>query len=493
MKKLSILVAALSIGACSGGTSTSNGAATSSEIAKPPASAALESPEAIDHYNKGLALFDNVRTAEAAEEFGAALKAAPDFVLAHAFHGFVTPGPEGLKEIEQAASAASTLPEANRAQVESLLANRRGETAKAIELLTRVAQLTPMDWRAHYALGQSLLNNLQYDAAAKELSRATELNPNAGPALNSLGYAALRQGNAEQAVVAFQKYATVMPQEPNAQDSLAEALMAAGRFRESEAAFHKALELSPQFWNALEGIAYTKFYTGNWAAGQDALGKARDAAPRRTDKLGVQQEIAFVALAHGNAADAQATLNAMEKTADVQPTDIALVPVWRAQVLIEGGKYPEALAEIATALQRVDAGQYPPGPTSNVRRQGLQTRVTAEARMGDKAAAQTTATALQKEATDRPGDAAAQIAMHYALGMLAVAQDDPASAKSHLSQCAGEDDYCGWQLLLASQKAGDAAGTSATKKQLLRLYKRDPLHLYLRSRIVAKGAKQTTH
>ena len=93
------------------------------------------SPEALAHFQKGEALFHNLRTDEAAKEFDAALKLDPAFPLAHAFHGLSVPGPEGLKEIEAAAAAASGLPEAERTLIEGTAAapaRRHGEVDRAL-------------------------------------------------------------------------------------------------------------------------------------------------------------------------------------------------------------------------------------------------------------------------------------------------------------------------------------------------------------------------
>src|SRR5215207_3871648 len=106
-----------------------------------------KSPEAIEHLQKGEILAVNQRTTEAIAEYDAALKLDHDFVLAHAAHGSATPGPDGLKEIETAATAASALPAAERALVEAVLAQRQNEIGKARAAFTTVSTAAPGDWR----------------------------------------------------------------------------------------------------------------------------------------------------------------------------------------------------------------------------------------------------------------------------------------------------------------------------------------------------------
>jgi tetratricopeptide (TPR) repeat protein len=408
-------------------------------------------------------------------------------VLARAYLGQATPGPDGVKAIESAEQSSARLPEAERVLIQGIAANRRGDLAAARASFTRITELVPGDWRGHYLLGQELLNQQKYAEAVQALKQATERNANAGGAQNSLGYAALRQADADGAIAAFTEYARILPQEPNAQDSLGEALLAAGRFKESEAAFQKALELSPQFWNAHEGIAYTKFYAGDWKGARAALDQAKATASRRVDKISVDVETAVAAAAQRNTVEALRVLDAAERTEGAQPADIAFIPVTRAVVLIDAGRAHEALAPIAAALKTAESGGLPPGLSRNLRRSALRARITAEAQLHDAGAAQQTSAALDQDASSRADDPAAQTAMHYGRGQLAVAQADTAAARTHFDQCSREDETCKWQGVLAAEKAGDKAGARAAREHLFKIYLRDAGHLLVRSRLpVAK-------
>ncbi len=487
MKHALLVAAAAVLSACS-----------SQPAQTPPAQAAApgkteisvtsKSPEAVGHFNKGRLLFDNLRTDEAATEFAQALKLDPQFEQARAYHGMATPGSEGLKELEAAAAAAGGLPETERVLIDGLVAGRRGDQAKAKASFVRLTELAPDSWSAHYALGQQLLVNRQYDEAVPALKKATSLNPNAGGAQNMLGYAALRQGDADGAVAAFQEYVRILPQEPNPQDSLGEALLAAGRFKEAEAAFQKALELSPQFWNAHEGIAYARFYAGDWAGGREALAKAKAGAPRVPDKITVDDELAAAAVAQRDSRTALKILDAMEKTSGAAPSDVAFVPVRRALVLTDAGRGREALAPIATALKTADAGQLSPGAARGLRRQALLARLGVEAQMRDVPAATKTSAALDEAAASAPDDVFAASAMHNGRALLAVAKQDAAAARTHFDQCSAEDEMCKWQSVTAAEKAGDKAAAEAARAKLLKNFARDPLHLIIRSRLAAPAA-----
>jgi len=487
MKFFSPVLAALLLTACSSGTTTPASQASPSTI---PITS--KSPDAVARFQRGVELLDNLRTDEAEKEFSAALALDPGFVQAHAYHGQALTGPEGLQEIQSAAAAASSLPEAERALIEGILANRVNDFAKTREAATRVTQLAPDDPRGHYLLGVRLLSDRKFAESVQSLRRATELNPKAGGAQNMLGYAALRQGDTEGAVTAFTAYVNALPEEPNAQDSLGEALLAAGRFPEAEAAFRKALELSPQFWNAWDGIAYTKFYAGDPAGTSDALTKAEQGAPRPVDKMAVATLRAATAAARGATADAVKILEAAERIPDASAAQVAAVAVQRALVLAVSGRAREGIALASSALQKADSGQLPPGPTINVRRDALRARIVGEVRAGDAAAAEKTSAALDQIATQRPDDPAAQSAMHFGRGMLAVAKADLSAARGEFDQCFDDDDYCRYQGVLAADKAGDAAAAQRARDAILKIYVRDPVHLIVRSQLAKPAPKPAT-
>jgi tetratricopeptide (TPR) repeat protein len=447
------------------------------------------SPEARAHLEKGEALLENLRVADGIQEIDQALKADPNFTLAHAYHGIATPGPQGLEELQDAEAAAGSLPEAERALIQGFAATRSGEGAKAREAFTRVTQLAPGDYRGHLGLGQQLLGEQKYADATQALKKAVELNAQSGGAQNMLGYASLRQQDTAGAIAAFEQYARILPQEPNAQDSLGEALMAAGRFADAEAAFQKALQLSPQFWNAHQGIAYTKIYAGDWTGGRAALMTAKDAARLPSEKLSVDNELAAVTAAQRNTAEALRMFDAQDK-ASAEPSDVAFVPVSRAYVLIDAGRPREALAPIAVALKNAASGTLPPGNARNVRREALRARIIAETDLGDATAAKQTSMALDQDASARPDDTNAQSAMQYGRAMLAAVSGDKAGMQAAFDRCSREDDLCLWQNVRMAEKIGDSSGATAARERLLKVYKRDPLHLIARTRVTA--AKKTT-
>ncbi|HLQ23601.1 MAG TPA: tetratricopeptide repeat protein [Gemmatimonadales bacterium] len=177
-----------------------------------------KSPPAAEAFNSGRQLFENLRQAEAEAQFRKAIGLDPDFALAHAYLGAITPGAEGDRLLDRAATLSAKVPEPERLVVESFVAFRHGDEEKARAAQRRVAELAPDDWRAQFAWGGQLSAARKWSEAAAALRKATQLNPKAGPAYNSLGYAELAQGHNDEAIAAFKRYAEANPTEPNAVD-----------------------------------------------------------------------------------------------------------------------------------------------------------------------------------------------------------------------------------------------------------------------------------
>ena len=99
---------------------------------------------------------------------------------------------------------------------------------------------------------------------------------------------------------------------------------------------------------------------------------------------------------------------------------------------------------------------------------------------------------LQQQASERSDDINAQSAMHYGLGMAAMAKRDYAGARTHFGQCLRQDAECRLQLVTAADKANDKPGADVARAATLKLYLRDPVHLWVRSRLQPAPAKSTT-
>src|SRR2546428_1744839 len=94
------------------------------------------STEAAAAFRAGREKALNFQNVEAADLFRKALAADPDFPLALAWSGKITPGPPGIAQVERAVSLAAPLSPAERKSIEAILAERKGEDEKVRRLQT---------------------------------------------------------------------------------------------------------------------------------------------------------------------------------------------------------------------------------------------------------------------------------------------------------------------------------------------------------------------
>ena len=444
-----------------------------------------KSPEAVAAFAAGRDLGDNLRIPEAQAQFRKAVSLDPDFALATAYLGQTTPGSEGDALIERAVSLSAKLPEAERMLIQAISAGRRGDENQNDALRRKLTEIAPGDWHVHFDLGQQLTASRKFDEAAASYQKAVALNPKAGTAYNSLGYAELAQNRPEQAIAAFKRYAETNPTEPNPSDSLGEALIRAGRFEEAEAAFAQALKISPSFFGAWEGIAKARAMRGDWAGSYQAADKARAAASRPVDQVGMGFDQAWSLFAEGKKAEALKVSNqtASDAQAKKMGGTYAFIALDDAARLTASGQPAEALKQIAVALDRGGKSSLSGGTMNNLRRTALYERIDAESRLGRAEDAKRTLALMEAEAAKAPANAQLQSAVHFAQGAEAMARNDAKAAAAHFARCVDDDTYCGLRLLQAQEKAGDAAGASATKQRLRTANRRDGRYLYVRAQV----------
>ena len=449
-----------------------------------------KSPAAVATFKEARDLLDNVRIAEGQAGMKKAVALDAGFALAHAYLGSVTPGAEGLKELEKASELGAKLPEAERIEIMALHSGAKGEELKSRSAWERVATLAPDDWHVHFTLGGVYTGERKWDLAAAALERATKLNPKAGAAYNSLGYVYLTQEKNEEAIAAFKKYSELESTEPNPYDSLAEAYMAAGRLGEAEASFQKAFDVSHEFYFALQGVAQTRFLRNDWKGGKEALDKAQAAATRPVDRLGLEFNRAWSLFASGQLDDALKTFDALDvaaKEANEEATYV-FVPIARSKMLVDAGRFEAAMTSAEQGLERGKKQGLPGGTVNAARRAALTNRMLAEARSGKADAAAKTLALLEADAKATPTNAGLRSNVELGRGELALARGDAKAAATSLANCIVQDSYARSRLAAAREKAGDRAGADQVRKRLVSTNRRDGEYLLIRAQVAGGQA-----
>jgi tetratricopeptide (TPR) repeat protein len=462
-----------------------------------PISVTSRSPEAVQLFLAGRDKALNFQPGAAVELLNRALALDPDFALALAWLGRCQGGPEGLVLAERAARLAASVPEAERLQVEVLLAERHGDDEAQRRLKRQLADLAPNDWLALFLLGVQSQYDHKSQATLLYLNRAVALNPQLAEAYNYLGFVQAQQGMREEGIASARKFVALKPDEPNAHDALGEVLLLVGAFDESEVEFKRALELDPRTWMAAAGLAYARAFRGDFAGARAATALGRKAAllPRERQALLLVDAWGF--LAEGKPAEALDAIDQLERDgADRKDAaEQARAHLQRARVSAELGRLDLARAQVARSrehLARTPAGEE----QVQLRRAVLVFEATLAAKAQLPAAGARAVAALEEELRTAPSNSDLRAAVHYARGLQALAARDPARAADSFALCPEEAVRCREKLAEAHDLAGEHQAAEEARDRLQRLWLRDNLHrgedpesLYYRARLGVGGRK----
>ncbi|HYY93130.1 MAG TPA: FG-GAP-like repeat-containing protein [Pyrinomonadaceae bacterium] len=164
------------------------------------ASAADAREQAYRANNLGVALLEQFKYREGAEEFRRALRLDPQLALARinlAIALYNLPDPAGAES--EARAAASAAPDAPQPQyILGLVAKSQSRTDEAVAAFRRVLRLDPEDVGANVNLGQLYAQQRDYKEAIAAFRTALAAEPYNGTALYNLGTSLLRAGQREE-------------------------------------------------------------------------------------------------------------------------------------------------------------------------------------------------------------------------------------------------------------------------------------------------------
>jgi len=452
--------------------------------AKPPEgdemSITSKSPEAVDHFKKGRELFDNLRNAESAEHFKKATELDPEFALAVAYLGAVTPGKEAYALTDRAVELAKDLPEPERTVIEARQALLQNDVQKARTLLRRVADAKPKDWRVQLTLGQLAFGDENWDEAVSASQKALAASPKNAQAYNNIAYGNAWQARYDDAVAAAQKQIELLPGEPNPQDTLGEILLAAGRLKEALAAFENAAATTPTFTVALVGAAETRMYMGEWKEGYATLRKAHDVALRPEDKFAIGYTEMWAMAGQGKTAAALKLGESIEKAAQEQGREVAyaFAPLNRGLLIAYSGKRANALKLIDTGYTRAKTANLPAPVMRNLMLVGEQARLIAAWRAKKPADAEKAYATLEAEVNKAPVSRPDQSLLDWGQGMVAWSKGDAKAAVESMKKCSQFDNVCRFMLVSAQRAAGDKAGAADTLAKLKASPRRDDAYVF---------------
>ena len=244
------------------------------------------SPKARELYEKGMTDYENLYLERANDEWRAAVKADPDFALAHAWIAFNSRDPrEASAARAKANSLMRKVTPGERLMITWITNVQESNFIRGIAAMNDMMAMYPKDKRVLYLAGNWLVLENSWDQAEKIFERAIAVDPNYAPVLNDLGYTYAHNREYDKAFATMDRYVAVLSNQPNPQDSYAELLRMAGHFDKALEHYRAALKIDPSFVSSQAGLADTYALMGDEAQARREYEKAINAAHNEADRL----------------------------------------------------------------------------------------------------------------------------------------------------------------------------------------------------------------
>jgi cytochrome c-type biogenesis protein CcmH/NrfG len=169
-----------------------------------------------------------------------------------------------------------------------MVAQRRGNHAKATDCFRRVLDVWPEDSDLRVCLGIALYEQGQVGEAVTHLRTACELAPTSASAWFNLGEALGREAHSHDSVSALQRAVQLDPAHITARLSLARVQASLGRIDAAISGFREVLRRDPdnaEGWFGLSNLNTVRFDAADAASLQRALSRT-DVSPRASELLG---------------------------------------------------------------------------------------------------------------------------------------------------------------------------------------------------------------
>jgi tetratricopeptide (TPR) repeat protein len=188
------------------------------------------SAEALELYNQGRSLADDLHNVRAHALFEQAVEEDPEFSMAYfMLANTAQTTADFFAAVELARASMGNASEGEQFLIRAQVAGSENDQAAQLEAIKGAMALHPQDERTHVALANYFNGQQDFAAAVTHYGHATTINPDFASAFNSLGYAHRNNDNLDGAKAAFARYVELIPDEANPYDSYAELLCAGNR------------------------------------------------------------------------------------------------------------------------------------------------------------------------------------------------------------------------------------------------------------------------
>ena len=445
----------LGLAACS--QKTGNESTEAAAPAKIPVTTA--SADARAAYDKGLALFDNLKFADAHAAFGEATAADPDFAMAWAMSAQTSQTTaDFFAAVDKAKATAAKASDGEQLFIKSIAAAADNDIAGQRAALEQLVAAYPKDERSHFSLAQFLVGQQDFEGAITHFKHATDINPDFAPAYNSMGYAYRALDDLDDAKSAFQTYVSLVPNEPNPHDSYAELLMEIGDYDASIENYRKALALDPHFPSSYAGISTDYSLKGD---ADQALSTTEDqlaAARNFPERQGALFQSAVANLFAGDNDAAMAALDKVLAAADEAGNHAAQggIQEYMGDVMVVAGDPAKAEEHYTKALEQRRQANMNEANAAQAERAYLYKMAIAAVVSGDadEAAARSDKYTAEAEAH---GTTFEKRRIHELVGYVAAMNGDPAKSADELAQANQLNPVVLYWEAVANKDAGNTA------------------------------------
>jgi tetratricopeptide (TPR) repeat protein len=417
-----------------------------------------KSEEAKTEFLAGRDLSERLLGNESLQHFDKALALDPGFATAELARANNSPtAKEFFAHQLKASMLSDQVSDGEKLLILANEAGSNGEVVKQKDYLEKAVAAYPNDERAQFALGGYYFFQQDYASAIEHYKRATDLNPKYSPAFNLLGYAYRQQGDYGNAEQAFRKYVELIPNDPNPYDSYAELLLKMGRFDDSIAQYRKALSIDPHFVPSHFGLSANYTYKGQpeqaAAELQTMASQARNDGELRTAYFGM----AVLASDGGHFDNALTAMDQEFAVAEKKDDKAAMAADLQAKgnILLASQKYDDAAKQFARSLELIEGSTLSQEIKDNAKLQHEFNLTVLAIAQKDNASARTHAEAFRKGAESTKNPIRLK-QVHELAGRIALAQKDYSRAKAELEQANDQDPSNLYRLSLACQGKGDS-------------------------------------
>jgi tetratricopeptide (TPR) repeat protein len=224
-----------------------------------------KSHRAHELFEQGLVKISLLHQQAGLELMRQAVKADPNFALAHIFIAFFSQDPaEQVAEREKAMATRKFAGPEEQLIIDWQANASEARWVPAIQAMNSALAQYPNDKYLHWMAGWWLvLSQNQQTRAISLFERVIQIDPKFPDAWNEAAYCYAKTGNFDKAFNAIQRYTQLVPNEANPQDSFAELSRMAGRFDDALKHYRMSLKIDPTFHESQLGLGDTYALMGD--------------------------------------------------------------------------------------------------------------------------------------------------------------------------------------------------------------------------------------